>query len=143
MIELGHVDETRQELEVRALVVEPAQVVVLRVVPATQRLERVHCVRSTVHGAQHASQEFVNTIALLDKRHKTRDAAFVVRRTTEMRKDELLELLDLILQGHQVHDSFVADSSSVKEANQPPAQAYTCPSLSKQALTLRRDYQCS
>jgi hypothetical protein len=61
-----------------------------------------------VHGSEHASDELVNAVALLDQRHQRSDSTFVVRAAAEVREDELLEGINLILQGHQVGNGLVA-----------------------------------
>lgn len=61
-----------------------------------------------MHGAQHASNEFVNSIALLDQRHQGSDPTLVVSNVSEVRKDQFLELLYLVLQHHQIRDGLVS-----------------------------------
>lgn len=61
-----------------------------------------------VHCPQHARDEPVNAVTLLDLRHERRDPALVVCRAAEMCKDELLERVNLVLQVHQIHDGFEA-----------------------------------
>lgn len=61
-----------------------------------------------MHSTQHAGDEFVDAIAFLNKWDKRSNATFVVRATSEMRKDELLEGINLILQGHQIRDRLIA-----------------------------------
>ena len=61
-----------------------------------------------MHCTQHAGDEFVDTVALLDQGHKRSDPAFVVSNMSEVGEDQLLELLDLVLQRHEVRDSLVA-----------------------------------
>jgi hypothetical protein len=60
-----------------------------------------------VHGPQHAGDELVDAVALLDKRDEGGDAALVVPDVSEVGEDELLELLNLVLQGHEVGDGLV------------------------------------
>jgi hypothetical protein len=61
-----------------------------------------------MHCAQHASDEFVYAIALLHQGHQSSDPTFVVDAASEVRKDEFLESIDLILKCHQVGNSLVA-----------------------------------
>lgn len=61
-----------------------------------------------VHGSQHAGDELVDAITLLHKWHQCRDPTFIVRAGHEVREDELLEGIDLILQSHQIGDGLVA-----------------------------------
>lgn len=61
-----------------------------------------------VHSTQHAGNELIDTVALLDQRHQGRDATLVVTGTSEVGEDELLELLNLILQDHEIGDGLVA-----------------------------------
>jgi len=50
-----------------------------------------------MHGAQHAGDELVDTIALLDQWNQGCYPALVVRAASEVREDELLEGVNLIL----------------------------------------------
>lgn len=61
-----------------------------------------------MHGSQHAGNELVDAITLLHKWHQCRDSTFIVRAGLEVREDELLEGIDLILQTHQIADGLVA-----------------------------------
>ena len=61
-----------------------------------------------MHGSQHAGDKFVNSIALLDKGHKRSDATLVVSDVAKVRKDKFLELLNLVLQHHEVTNRLVA-----------------------------------
>lgn len=63
---------------------------------------------TSVHGTQHADNESVDSVTLLDLRHEGRNSTLVVRRTAEMGKDELLERVNVVLEIHQVHDRFEA-----------------------------------
>jgi len=60
-----------------------------------------------VHCAQHASNELVNTVTLLHKWHQGRNTALIVRTGLEMREDQLLETVDLVLQGHEIGNSLI------------------------------------
>ena len=62
-----------------------------------------------VHGPQHACDKLVYSITLLDQRNKGRDTTLVAADVPEMRKDEFLKLLNLVLQVHQVRDCLVSD----------------------------------
>lgn len=61
-----------------------------------------------MHSSQHAGNELVNTITLLDQRHQRRDSALIVGTRLEVRKDKLLETVNLILQGHEIGNSLVS-----------------------------------
>jgi hypothetical protein len=50
-----------------------------------------------MHSSQHAGNKLIYTIALLDQRNERSNSAFVVRAASEVREDELLEGIDLIL----------------------------------------------
>jgi hypothetical protein len=73
-----------------------------------------------MHCAQHASNKLVDTIALLHKRYQRGDSALIVSTRLEMREDQLLETINLILQSHKVGNSLVSIPSSV--VNQPRNQ---------------------
>lgn len=60
-----------------------------------------------MHSSQHARDKLVDAITLLNQRHKRRDAALVVTNVPEVRKDQLLKLLNLVLQSHQVGNRLV------------------------------------
>lgn len=61
-----------------------------------------------MHGAKHARNELVYTVALMHKWYKGGYTAFVVADITEMGEYEFLELFDLVLQHHEICDSLVA-----------------------------------
>ena len=61
-----------------------------------------------MHGAQHAGDELVNAITLMYERNQGRDSTFIVADVPEVGEDQLLELLNLVLEGHEVGDSLVA-----------------------------------
>lgn len=67
----------------------------------------MHIALTGVHGAEHAGDEFVNAVAFLHQWRQRGDSTFIVVGASEMRKDELLELVDLILQRHQIRDGLV------------------------------------
>jgi hypothetical protein len=50
-----------------------------------------------VHSAQHARNELVDAVALLHQGNQRCDTAFIVSDIPEVREDEFLELLNLIL----------------------------------------------
>lgn len=81
-----------------------------------------------MHRSQHAGDELVDTKALFHQRHQGRDSAFVVRGSSKVGKDQLLKRLDLILQGHEIGDGFVATKSVIAQYN---------------TLTPRWDHRCS
>lgn len=59
-----------------------------------------------MHGSHHAGNEFIDTVTLLDQRHKSSNTAFVVGMVTEASKHHLLESVNVILQSHQIVDCF-------------------------------------
>lgn len=61
-----------------------------------------------MHGAQHARDELVDAVTLLHQRHQRRYAALIIPNMSEVREDQLLELVDAVLQRHQVRDGLVA-----------------------------------
>jgi hypothetical protein len=61
-----------------------------------------------MHSTQHASDEFVDAITLLDQGNQRSNAAFVVCAAAEVRENKLLEGIDLILQSHQVGNGLVS-----------------------------------
>jgi hypothetical protein len=66
---------------------------------------------TSVHSSHHTRDETVNTVAFLHQRNKSGDLALVVVAAPEVNKDEFLESLDLILEGHQVADSLISEVS--------------------------------
>lgn len=60
-----------------------------------------------MHGAQHACNKLVDAVAFLYQRNEGGDTALIVSNMTEMRKNQLLELLNLILERHQVGNRLV------------------------------------
>ncbi len=110
VVEFGNVDEGCEELEVGAFVVELAEVVVLRVVSFAQWLESITGIGASVHGAEHRGKELVDTVALLDKGAQEPRCGIVVGGASEVGKDELLKLLNLILEIHEIHDGLVSSS---------------------------------
>lgn len=62
-----------------------------------------------MHGTEHARDEAVDAVGLLDERDEGGDAALVVGRAAEVGEDELLERVDLILERHEVRDGLVAE----------------------------------
>jgi hypothetical protein len=61
-----------------------------------------------MHGAQHAGNKLVYAIALLHQGHQRSNSTLVVGAAPEVRENELLERIDLILKGHQVGDCFIS-----------------------------------
>jgi hypothetical protein len=61
-----------------------------------------------MHCTQHAGDEFVDSITLLNQRHQRRYSAFIIAAAPEMREDQLLELLYPILKHHQIRNGLVA-----------------------------------
>lgn len=80
----------------------------LAVVPFAERREGVGGIRAAEHGAHHGCDELVNAKTLLDEWDKSSDTAFVVVGSTEMRKDEFLERVNLILKSHEVRNRLVS-----------------------------------
>lgn len=60
-----------------------------------------------MHGAQHAGNEFVNSITFGDQGHQCGDPALIVGAAAEMGEDQFLESVDLILQIHEIGDRLV------------------------------------
>lgn len=60
-----------------------------------------------MHSAQHASKELVNPITLMYERYQGGYSALIVGPISEVRKDELLEGIDLVLEGCQIGDGLV------------------------------------
>lgn len=135
MRELRDGDETGEVSEVRALVVELDEAVMLGIVSLSEGLEGivvasrwlllafVVCIKghwcaghwfaskgslTGVHRTKHAGDELVDAVALLNQRHQRRNATFVVSDIPEVGEDEFLELLNLVLQHHEVGDGLVA-----------------------------------
>ncbi len=61
-----------------------------------------------MHSTQHASDEFIDAITLLDQRHQSRDPALVIANIPEVRENQLLELFNLVLESHKVGNRLVA-----------------------------------
>jgi len=64
---------------------------------------------TSMHGSHHTRDETVDTVAFLHQGNKSGDLALIVVATPEVNKDEFLESLDLILEGHQIADSLVSE----------------------------------
>lgn len=79
--------------------------------------ERPESVHTLVHGAQHAGGKLVDGIGFLDQRNKGSNPALVVGRRAKVGKDELLELVNLILQVHQIRDRLVSNGYSPDATN--------------------------
>ena len=80
-----------------------------------------------MHCTEHACDELVNSIALLDKWHQSSYSTLVVGATTEVREDQFLEGIDLVLKSHQVRDCFVAVGVSYNRTTRDPYSSH--PSL--------------
>lgn len=70
--------------------------------------ERVN-LHTCMHSPQHAGDKFVDTIALLHQRNQRGNSTLVISTRQEVREDQLLECVDLILQGHEIANCLVAD----------------------------------
>lgn len=75
---------------------------------SVRRMLLMYSVLTGMHCTEHACDELIDAIALLYKRHEGRNAALVVVCASEVREDQLLELVYLVLQCHQVRDRLVA-----------------------------------
>jgi uncharacterized FAD-dependent dehydrogenase len=71
-----------------------------------------HRILTLVHGAQHAGGELVNGITFLNQGHESSNPALVVGRGAEVGEHELLELVNLILQVHQVRNGLVSNKKN-------------------------------
>jgi hypothetical protein len=80
-----------------------------------------------VHGSQHAGDELVDTITLLHKRDQCRDSTFIVCAGLEIREDEFLEGIDLILQSHKIGDGLVTAQTSTSIYFQSHTDQYSAP----------------
>ena len=63
---------------------------------------------TSVHRAEHTSDEAVDTPTLLHQRNERRYTAFVACGVTEVSEDHPLEGVDLVLQTHEVGDGLVS-----------------------------------
>jgi len=68
-----------------------------------------------VHGAQHARSKLIDSIAFLHEWHQRRDSALVVGRGSKVCKNELLELIHLILQIHELANRLVSEVGLVRQ----------------------------
>ena len=66
-----------------------------------------------MHCSQHAGYKLVNAIAFLHQRHQRSNSALIVCAAAEMRKDELLKGIDLVLKRHEIGNGFIAVTISV------------------------------
>jgi len=62
-----------------------------------------------VHSSEHTGDEPVDSVAFLDERDEGRDSTFVVGGSSEVSEGELLEGVDLVLEGHEVGDGLVSE----------------------------------
>lgn len=81
---------------------------VLTVVSDAQRGEGVVVAGTLVHCAEHASDEFVDSVAFLNEWDEGGDATLVVDAVSEVGEDEFLEGFDLVLECHEVGYGFVS-----------------------------------
>lgn len=63
--------------------------------------------RTCMHCSKHTCSKFINSVAFLDERDQCRYPSFVIGATSEMRKDEFLKFIDLVLKTHQVHNGLI------------------------------------
>lgn len=70
-----------------------------------------------MHSPQHAGDELVDAVALLHQRDQGGDATFVVGAGLEMREDQLLEGIDLILQCHEICNCLIPRRLSAMHMN--------------------------
>lgn len=64
-----------------------------------------------MHCSQHARNELVNSITLLHQRYQRRDSALIVSARLEMRENELLKRIDLVLQSHKIGNGLISTST--------------------------------
>lgn len=60
-----------------------------------------------VHCSQHAGNKLVDSITLLNQRHQGRYPTLIVCSILEMRENQFLKRVNLILEVHKVHNSLV------------------------------------
>ena len=60
-----------------------------------------------MHGTKHTGDEFVYAITLVDQRDQCRYPTFIIGPASEVREDELLQLLNFILKLHKIRDSLI------------------------------------
>ena len=63
--------------------------------------------RTSVHGSQHAGCKLVDGIGFLNQRNQRSNATLIVGRRSKVGENELLELVNLVLQVHQVANRLV------------------------------------
>ena len=61
-----------------------------------------------MHSSKHTGDEPVDSVTLLNEWDERRDSTFVVGGSSEVSESELLERVDLILEGHEVGDGLVS-----------------------------------
>ena len=61
-----------------------------------------------MHSPEHAGNKAVDAVAFVDERYQRGDFAFIICAVAEMREDQLLKGVDLVLELHEVRDCFVA-----------------------------------
>lgn len=64
---------------------------------------------TSVHSSQHAGNELVDTIALLHERDKRRDPALIIDSRQEVRENQLLERINLVLKVREIMDSLITN----------------------------------
>ena len=64
---------------------------------------------TSMHSPQHAGNELVDTITLLHERDQGRDPAFVIGSREEMREDQLLERINLVLKVREIVDGLITN----------------------------------
>jgi hypothetical protein len=101
-------NQTGQVAQIGALVVELDQAVMLGIVTSAKGCEDFVVSKGNVHGAQHAGDELVDSVALLNQGYQTGDLALVVQPASKVSKNELLECLNLVLEVHEVGDGLVS-----------------------------------
>lgn len=67
-----------------------------------------------MHRSQHASDKPVDTPTLFHQGNKRAYPTFIVGRVTEIREDQPLERIYLVLQAHQVRNSLVTETLSTR-----------------------------
>jgi hypothetical protein len=66
-----------------------------------------------VHCSQHTGDKLINSVTLLDERYQGRYPTLIVVSILEMREDQFLEGVDLILEVHEIHNGLVTVSVSL------------------------------
>lgn len=82
-----------------------------------------------MHSAQHAGDELVDTVTLLYEAHQSGYPALIVTSALKMREDEFLESIDLVLERHEIGDSFIAIMFNQRSDTSNQEDIETNPSL--------------